>query len=257
MLEKSPENQRRHKEALSDHYASIMSRGEWALNGEPIIISESGKMVDGQHRMQAVIKPNSVVDMVVVAGVCDSSFMSIDTGRKRTGGDVLTIAGMTNGNGYSSAAAFAWVYERARRTGGSLNANARASAAEILALVQTNEEIFSRALKAADKVRRVIPSATGSIVAGLYFVFSKHDNEDRSASFFDRIAGGSGLYQGDPELAIRNRFQSMVTGRVMKTHVVKRQVKAAYFCIAYKAFLAGRKISIFRWTEGRDPFPFV
>ena len=34
-------------------YAAAMSRGEWVLNGEPIIISSTGELNDGQHRLHA------------------------------------------------------------------------------------------------------------------------------------------------------------------------------------------------------------
>lgn len=75
-------------------YAELMKSGRWMMNGESIIIDDNGNLIDGQHRLHAVIRSGKSVQMVVVRGVDPSSFKTIDVGKKRSPGDILHVAGI-------------------------------------------------------------------------------------------------------------------------------------------------------------------
>lgn len=74
-------------------YADDMRSGNWFLNGEGIKFNDLGVLVDGQHRLLAIIRANKSVEMVVVRGI-DSSVELFDKGRPRTTSDTLRIGGM-------------------------------------------------------------------------------------------------------------------------------------------------------------------
>ena len=88
------------------------ARAEDKLNGEPIIIASDGTLLDGQHRLWAIVVSEATVPAVVVQGIDRSTFDTIDQGRKRTTGDVLSI----NGEGDSTllAAEITWVWRYRR-----------------------------------------------------------------------------------------------------------------------------------------------
>lgn len=92
--------------------ARQMSSGEFENTGEPIIISAEGVLNDGQHRLMAVIEAGSDVEMDVRFGIPRSAFTKTDTGVARSGGDVLTIQGVTHGTQVSSAVRLLILYER-------------------------------------------------------------------------------------------------------------------------------------------------
>jgi hypothetical protein len=81
-----------------NRYANDMTRGRWALNGESIVIDDNGNVIDGQHRLRAVIKSGVSIQSVVVRGADQSVFPTFDIGAKRGGKDVLSIAGYANAN---------------------------------------------------------------------------------------------------------------------------------------------------------------
>lgn len=81
--------------SLVAYYANQIKDGNWTLNGEPIIISGDGSLLNGQHRCHAIIKANESIQTMVVRGVDQSTFDTIDTGRNRTASDVLGIAGFS------------------------------------------------------------------------------------------------------------------------------------------------------------------
>ena len=97
-------NNRPVTQSTVDAYALSMKRGEWLVNGETIIFDDTGCLTNGQHRLLAVVKTGIPLDVLVVRGVSKQAFKTMDSGRKRTSGDVLAIAGEINANRLAAAA---------------------------------------------------------------------------------------------------------------------------------------------------------
>lgn len=72
-------------------YAADMIHGDWRLNGESIKFDENGNLVDGNHRLNAIIEAGIPVEMVVVRGVPVGDSDIYDRGRGRTVRDTLAI----------------------------------------------------------------------------------------------------------------------------------------------------------------------
>jgi hypothetical protein len=84
-------------------YAADILAEKWKPNkAEPIAVSYQGNLLNGQHRLHAVIKANKPQYFYIVEE--DESIMSVlDTGRGRTAGDVLRIFGIDNNNNVAAA----------------------------------------------------------------------------------------------------------------------------------------------------------
>lgn len=74
-------------------YANDMKDGLWDENGSAIVFSKSGTLLDGQHRLNAVIRACMPVSMVVVRDVSDQ-VSSFDTQSKRSESQVLKASGI-------------------------------------------------------------------------------------------------------------------------------------------------------------------
>ena len=73
------------------------------LTSQGLSISPDGRIVDGQHRLAAVVAYGEPVEFVVDLDADPSSFDVIDNGKARLGTDILHIAGYTNVNLLSAA----------------------------------------------------------------------------------------------------------------------------------------------------------
>jgi hypothetical protein len=73
-----------------------MVAGDWWLNGETVIFGVDGALLDGQHRLHAIIKSGAVVDVLVVRGIDEEAFRTLDGGRTRTTADVMSCDGEKN-----------------------------------------------------------------------------------------------------------------------------------------------------------------
>lgn len=76
--------------------ASEMSSGRWILTGQAVQLDSTGRLIDGQHRLSAVVQSGVSVQMLVANGVDRSAQVVIDTGKTRSFSDVLTMNGIGN-----------------------------------------------------------------------------------------------------------------------------------------------------------------
>lgn len=81
------------REALIATLSEQIKTGRWKLTGDTIKISSSGRLLDGQHRLRAIVASGATVELLVVRGVNDDAFDCIDCGRKRSVADSLAIGG--------------------------------------------------------------------------------------------------------------------------------------------------------------------
>jgi hypothetical protein len=86
------------------------------MTGDTIKFSTKGKLLDGQHRLDACVKTVTPFESHVVFGLDPTIFDVLDQGRKRTAGDILAKEGIADHN--VIAAAIGWVLRiRAAQSG--------------------------------------------------------------------------------------------------------------------------------------------
>ncbi len=95
-LEKNTMN-RRIRQSDVDKYADIMKRGQWERNGETIVISDTGDVLQGQHRLSACFLSGASFESYVVIGMSKEVFATYDQGKRRSGADALHIHNKKNG----------------------------------------------------------------------------------------------------------------------------------------------------------------
>jgi hypothetical protein len=230
-----------------NNLASSMRRGEWQLNGESIKISECGVLLDGQHRLSAIVKTGAPVDMVVISGLPLSSFHTINVGaRVRTAADVLSIAGEKNYNDLAAGARIFKCWE--------INKSApqfqgfTVSVAEIEDVISRHPKIRNFSSYKRSELKRML---TGSIVCFLGYVFHEA-NYEKADSFFDGLARGTGLESGSPILLLRDRLLA----NSLATAKLPREVICALTIKAFNAHVDGRQVGILRYSEN-EKFPLI
>lgn len=72
-------------------YARDMLAGNWKLTHQGVAFNSDGDLVDGQHRLHAVIAANRTIEMQVTRGLEDDARLVIDDHRRRSPADVLAI----------------------------------------------------------------------------------------------------------------------------------------------------------------------
>src|SRR6185503_17546608 len=70
-----------------------MRRGEWMVTHQGIAFDTRGVLVDGQHRLAAIIEADVPVELTVFTDVGEGTFDVLDIGKRRSAADVLAIEG--------------------------------------------------------------------------------------------------------------------------------------------------------------------
>jgi len=105
LLGRNFENNRALKDGIVNTYAKTIENGLFKVaNGESIKMSDRGALIDGQHRLEAVIKSGVSQTMLVIKGIPHDNLLSLDSGVKRSLADALRITGDDYGYRLTSVA---------------------------------------------------------------------------------------------------------------------------------------------------------
>lgn len=92
-LETMGASNRNVRQSHIDYLASQMKAGMWRRNPQPIIFDKQTRMVDGQHRMWAIIESNTTQEFAVARGLNPEDVAVIDSGLGRDYSDVAHYQG--------------------------------------------------------------------------------------------------------------------------------------------------------------------
>lgn len=232
-----PLNQR-HVEFLVDE----IKQGRWRMNGESIKLN-GVQLLDGQHRLTAVAMSGKAIQCLVVRGINTDAFSTIDLTRRRTGGDVLSIAGEIHATNLAAALQVIYCY-RTRQFMRSF----RLPATQI----QNELSLFPGCRSSVSKVQQRSVLMPTSVLSGFHYLGSLVCKETADR-FLEDLISGAGLTTGDPVLLLRNR---LIENKKSKARLVKTYI-AALTIKAFNARLTGVPIKQLRWTtDGRNTEEF-
>jgi hypothetical protein len=238
-------------QATIKKFARAMDRG-WKFTGEPLIISRSGRLLNGQHRLRACIESGCSFPVLIVFGIDDDAFAYMDQGRKRGAGDIFHICGVPKANNMAAAARWVWRYHKH-----GMNKPRHDQAPE-------NDELYDYYLtltglqashKFGDNFSRYKLASKGLMTALHYLCAQKSRRE--ADDFFERVSTGIGLQsKNEPAAKLREALIENKAGadRYPDEHI------GAFVVMAWNAQRQNKPIKLFRWRtkqEPNKPFPRI
>lgn len=215
-------------------YARDMAAGRWQVTGEPIKFSADGRLLDGQHRLLAVVDSDATVEMLIITGLADEAQDVMDTGSRRLASDMLTLSGHTNS--MLLAAAVKWIVlfdedrlytDRAARI---------VTHSDIREYVEANPQVAEVAT-VTNGIRRHI-DLQPAILAASFWIIRRVDYDDAN-EFMGRLADGIGLTAGSPIIALRNRLRQIKQNKTR----VEPEALLSLVIRAWNAWRTGRELA--------------
>lgn len=185
-----------------DFLASQMKNGQFSMTGETIKISKTGNLIDGQHRLNAIIKSGVCLELAFCVGLEDEIFDKIDTGRTRTASDILSVKGFSQVNELASAVRT--INRLEKKVKNEFSGTSQMSSHDILEFVNNNQNILEIVKWVCTRNPRFRMMSSGAIAA-LYYLFEKRDAK-RVDEFFDAYYTGIGILDNNPIYVLRNRL---------------------------------------------------
>ncbi len=241
MLE-SNENNRRINDRQVQTLAREMFLGRWKVNGDAIRFGMSGRLLDGQHRLWAIVEADAAIETLVIRDLDDSVFDTIDHGRKRTAGDVLDQLGEKYANLLASSLP---LLENLRN--GHINRHIKYTVIEIQELLKKYPGIRT-SISVVGATKSLIPA---SAMSALHYLFSEKD-DGLADRFVEKVVRGEGLASGEPEYLLRERLINNKASRTKhpRAYLVAITIKA------WNASRTGRRIRNLKFIEN-ESFPVI
>ncbi|MFE3202148.1 hypothetical protein [Embleya sp. NPDC059237] len=202
----NPRNRNLRERTVAD-YARDMLAGHWGLNGEAIKFATDGSLLDGQHRLAAVVTSGTAVPMLVVTGLPAETQETMDTGKRRTMADVLTLRGEVGTHALAAIVKRVWMWEAGNHKFTGTSKPTVAECSQLLAdrpQLRRSAEISARVARSF----RYLPPATVGLAHHLFSAISPEE----SPEFFARLGDGAELPIHHPILTLRNRAMRDAAG---------------------------------------------
>ena len=187
------ENANSHNRNVSDAYAARLARDikedRWLLTHEGIAFDRNGVLLDGQHRLWAIVLADKPVRLYVWQGITTDALMAINNGKPRAAADILTLAG---GHGTVSHRELA-ILRAMLCAGGS---PVRLTTAEVGQKLTKHREAIRFAMENLPRNLRIKGIGTGDTRAVVARAFYSADRS-RLIRFCDILRTGMATEQGD------------------------------------------------------------
>lgn len=236
-------------------YAATMENGDWKVNGVPIVFDNGGHLVDGHHRLQALIEADRSIELTIVRGVEPDVFTTFDCGRHRNLGQILAMCNVPDYNKVSGIVSISIALERY----GAIRKNNGTNV-----LKMTNDIYYSKfkkdpdsylsCTKFAEKLYRVARILRMSWVGGMlyYLTHTGSFSEEFVKKFFSAVCNleTSGINPADElrKFILRNS----------RNNGAKKLDDSYLFAIvakAWNAYVNGTIIGRFKFNPNTEEYP--
>jgi hypothetical protein len=244
-LEKNTDNRR----VIASHLRSMEAffrRGEMRLNGQTIKFSVTGRLLDGQHRLMACANTGIGFWTLVVFGLEDDSFDTIDVGGvPRRVADVLGIRGEANAKDLASALKNMHQFIV---TGAFYDSTNKAFSVAIADQVLSRHNNLRHSVSVMASKRNVLWRC--AVASCLHYLFSV-SSEPLAVDFASVLFDGS----SDIERPFNKFRESLIrTDRMKGRHSTR--VIAARAIKAFNFEMSGHRPKVVHWRDNED-FPRI
>ena len=225
--------------------AKEIRQGRWKVNGDTICLNGS-QLIDGQHRLAAVVLSGMAIQSWVIEGLPSDVFDTKDIGKRRSASDTLSVAGYKNTTRLAAVLIFVDKYLRGKSD---------------VSVIYSNTEVERLLNKYPDIDKYILFQFKGptilplSIIDSCYYLFSKKD-QILADDFIEKVLHGIGLDKGSPWYVLRERL--------LRNTQSKAKLSRPYlFALCIKAWNSARKgqeIKNLRYREAGDcveRFPII
>ena len=207
-------------------YAWDMANGKWELNHQGIAFDSNGQLIDGQHRLNAIIKSGTTIRIPVTVGASEHG---IDSLRPRSIPDSIAISGCApwiNGSIVGIAK-----FLMNHMTDGIVRSHP-ISESRVVEFCEKNKDalIFTNNLFTAKKKGLSVIPIRGVIVCAYYC-----EDKDKLKTFIEKLH--SGIIEGPQDSAVIRLRELIINKGATTGGASARQSIAKRTCRALKGYI--------------------
>lgn len=225
--------------------AAEMREGNWKCNGETIKFAIGGELLDGQHRLTAIVRSRTTQRILIVRGLSKDAFDTIDIGRRRSNSDAMKVAHIPEYKRVALALPIVVGYDRKL-----LELRAKFQPHEALTLLQNYPDL-PEVLQELGTKR--CPLVTRAFFDALYYIFRRQDKVmamEYMAALRDGVnADVLNAWRIVRERLIRECAKSKGTGKIDDINI------AALIIKGWNHARSGTDAQRVAWKPDQEDFP--
>lgn len=235
MLEKNVGNRPLSKRTLA-RYTKLMKDGEWGITTDAIGFDVNGRLMNGQHRLNAVIESGTEQTFFVVEDLPTESFSYTDEGRNRTASDVLFI-----GRGAKSCSALAAIIRSHITLDNGLRMRSsdtfRPSNECILEEYDKHKDVYDKICLHSGRYYNKVNILSKAEIGGIFalLVISRNHDFDVVDAFFEELFYGE---RNDKNIGL---LRDKLIKNKINNYSFKYSVKISLIAKTWNSYLTGKK----------------
>lgn len=223
------------------YLASEITGGRWCLTGEPIVFTAGrARLLDGQHRLAAIVLAGVAVELLIVEGVDEAAFIAMGRGKARSAQDALAMAQLPNAHILAGASRLLLEYRS-----NDLRNMHRIAPALILEIAQKESGLQAAVSDVRGKLAAVpLPPSLSALA-----IFVLREANPDADEFLGGLATGASLDPGSPLLALRNKLLSLQT-RTTSPHARGNGIVRTKITVGHREVFAAVIRAFNEWVRG-------
>lgn len=235
MLEANTMN-RSLRQARVNRYAADMRAGAWQVSNDAVTVGRDGSLLNGQHRLWAVVESGVTVDMLVLRGVSPAARAVMDTGAARTAGDYFGKGGLGEPNSSLLAATIKQIILIQTNRIGADRSGQEVTNFAMEQWLDEHPEVRHSVATASRFVKRI--EAPPRVLGVTHYFIAERNTPEIADMFYHQIATRAGEPEGSAVHAIDSRLRQVRRARA--TYEAKHFV--AFFIRGWNAYAVGRSV---------------
>ena len=228
-----------HLEKLSD----AIEKDEWKVTNQGIAFDHDGNLIDGQHRLAAILQTRKTVKMMVATNMDKGIFDVVDTGSKRSTGDALDILGSEHGRIVSAALKIYICYQKFPEKAWSGAAIQQPSTSDVIAIYKDRQDEIEALLSVIKKKHRNFKCFSMSLGLVLSILLLDAGWSDMQIwEFWDCVTLGANLPPDSVVLSFRNQLSDP---HFRKRHYGTQRYMLNAFIKCFNSYITNESINKF------------
>lgn len=235
-----------------------IKNGLWRVNGGTFCFDKHGRLVDGQHRCNAIIKTGIGVWGIIVRNVPADAVQTIDTGVSRTASDIFTFADVKDAALKAAVVRASRAIEAGIISGHStksvISSGSSAffdiSNVSLLNMYLENAEDYDyAALKGSSYVKRknlINKAFLGGMI--YHLIHNKHHPREKVEDFLENL-----FVKRDADMEVINKLRDILVDYRMRNKTSKIKMDSKYlnalFIKTWNAYITHKDLKVLKYSE--------
>ena len=241
-----------------NYYADQMKKDFWTLSPDAITFSDTHKLLNGQHRLRAVVVSGKSVYMSVTFSMPEECFKNIDRQKVRSNGDVLQMHGIKSSRMMSAGIS---KYHALRNNlvarnackniyAAPTSANSKLSITDILNTYKSMPEVWDETALAADRYYSKFRyfGQSDYLAYIVYLTKWKNHPQEKVNDFFTQLSHGGTYVKNQTIQLLRDKLTENAISKTKMTGLYRN----AIITKTWNAFVTGREVQRFFFNSNKE-----